>query len=220
LDYQQAFDLQDRLLEKRITGEIGDTLLLLEHPPTLTMGKKDDADNLLVPESVLKSHGIAVYPTDRGGSITWHGPGQLVVYPIMDLSSRGKDIHQYIWSLEEVIIRTLQAFSVSAGRDEQHIGVWVGAEKIAAIGVKVRKWVTKHGFAVNVGSDLSHFSMINPCGITDKGVVSLSRILSRPVSVEDVQQVIMDTFAEVFDVAVETGSSNDGIASEEPLGLE
>lgn len=202
LDYQQAFALQDRLLEERIAGNIPDHLLLLEHPATLTLGRTDDVNNLLVPEAVLKERGVAIYPTDRGGSITWHGPGQLVGYPIIDLGERDRDIHKYIRGLEEVIICTLRAFSISAGRDEKHVGVWVGGEKIAAIGVKVKKWVTKHGFAINVNSDLSHFSLINPCGITDKGVTSMADILGHEVPMADVREKAIDMFAEVFDMSV------------------
>ena len=206
LDYQQAFLLQDKLLEERISGEISDVLLLLEHPPTLTMGRAGDADNLLVPKADLKERGVAVYPTDRGGSITWHGPGQLVAYPIIDLAVRDRDIHNYVRNLEEAIIQTLGTFSISAGRDADHVGVWVGPEKIAAIGVKVRKWVTKHGFAINVNSDLSHFSLINPCGITDRGVTSLSGILGHEVSMAAVRREVIKAFAGVFDMSVRMGT--------------
>jgi len=208
LDYQQAFDLQDKLLNRRIAGGITDTLLLLEHPPTLTMGRGDDQKNLLVSEARLRAQGIAIYPTDRGGSITWHGPGQLVGYPIIDLGERDRDIHQYIRNLEEVIIRTLRTFSIHAGRDEEHIGVWVGSEKVAAIGVKVKKWVTKHGFSINVNSDLSHFSLINPCGIADKGVTSMAGLLGREVPMADVSQTVIDTFAAVFGMAARMGSGD------------
>ena len=206
LDYRQAFLLQDRLLDERISGKISDVLLLLEHPPTLTMGRVDDTDNLLVSESALKERGVAIYPTDRGGSITWHGPGQLVAYPIIDLADRNRDIHYYVRNLEEVIIRTLQAFSISASRDAENVGVWVGSEKIAAIGVKVRKWVTKHGFAINVNSDLSHFSLINPCGITDRGVTSIAGILGHEVPMADVREAVVNIFGTVFDMSVRMGA--------------
>jgi lipoate-protein ligase B len=206
LDYQQAFILQDKLLKERIAGDISDSLLLLEHPPTLTMGRTDDLKNLLVPEAALRKRGVAIYPTDRGGSITWHGPGQLVVYPIIDLGERDMDIHRYIRDLEEVIIGTLQAFSISAAQDTENVGVWVGLEKIAAIGVKIRKWVTKHGFAINVNSDLSHFSLINPCGITDRGVTSMADILGHEVPMMDVREEVIDRFATVFDMSVRIGA--------------
>jgi lipoyl(octanoyl) transferase len=205
LDYQQAYILQDRLLKERIAGKISDTLLLLEHPPTLTLGRPDDRKNLLIPEAELRKQDIAIYPTDRGGSITYHGPGQLVAYPIIDLGQRERDIHKYIRDLEEVIIRTLQHFSISAGRDAKNVGVWVGLEKIAAIGVKVRKWVTKHGFSININSDLSHFSLINPCGITDRGVTSMANILGHEVPMVDVIEAVVDTFGRVFDRGVGIG---------------
>jgi len=208
LDYQQAFDLQDRLLQKRIAGEITDTLLLLEHPPTLTMGRTDDAKNLLVSEALLRERGIAIYPTDRGGSITWHGPGQLVGYPIIDLGSRDRDVHRYIRDLEEVIIRTLKTYSITSGRDKANVGVWVGPEKIAAIGVKVRKWVTKHGFAVNVNSDLTHFSLINPCGITDRGVTAMAGLLGHEVDMADVRETVIEVFSEVFQMPVVSGTED------------
>jgi len=206
LDYQQAFELQDVLLAKRINGDIPDTLLLLEHPPTLTMGKSDDVANLLVPESDLKARGIAIYPTDRGGSITWHGPGQLVGYPIIDLSHRDRDLHQYIRDLEETIIQALGRFGIRSGRDKRNIGVWVGQEKIAAIGVRIRKWVTKHGFAVNVSSDLTHFSLINPCGITDRGVTSMARVLGNEVKMAEVRAAVVDAMAAVFGMPTRIGS--------------
>ena len=208
LDYQQAFKLQDVLLQKRINGDIPDTLLLLEHPPTLTMGKSDDVRNLRVPESHLKAQGIATYSTDRGGSITWHGPGQLVGYPIIDLADRNKDLHRYIRDLEETIIQMLAGFGIRSGRDKINIGVWVGREKIAAIGVRIRKWVTKHGFAVNVNSDLTHFSLINPCGITGRGVTSMARVLGRDVPMADVRTAVIDAMGAVFGVPTRLGSED------------
>ena len=190
---------QQRLLLAMIPDIV--KLLLLEHPPTLTLGKKGDLKNLLVPEAEIRARGVAIVPTDRGGSITWHGPGQLVVYPIVDLTQREMDVHKYVRDLEEVIIRTLADFSISADRDEDHVGVWVGQEKIAAIGVKIRKWVTKHGFAINVNSDLTTFSLINPCGITDKGVTSIAGIQNHDVSMETVRNGVIRHFAEVFNIS-------------------
>lgn len=208
VDYHQAFYLQDRLVQERIAGIGTDILLLLEHPPTLTMGKRDDLKNLLVAESEMNARGVTLVPTDRGGSITWHGPGQLVVYPIVDLKHRQMDVHRYIRDLEAVIIRTLADFSISSARDENHVGVWVGQEKIAAIGVKIQKWVTKHGFAINVNSDLTAFSLINPCGITDRGVASIAGILGHDVSMEDVREGVIKHFSDVFGMSVKTGSAN------------
>jgi len=202
IEYQQACDFQEKLQQERIAGRCADSLLLLEHPPTFTMGRTDDAKNLLISPSVLSDKGISIYPTDRGGSITWHGPGQLVVYPILDLRDREMDIHKYISDLEEVIIRTLKAFSISSERDVNHIGVWVGSEKIAAIGVNIKKWVTKHGFAININSDLSHFSLIHPCGITDRGVTTMTRILGYCVPTDKVREVVIKEFAEIFGMVV------------------
>ncbi|MEE8400338.1 MAG: lipoyl(octanoyl) transferase LipB [Desulfobacterales bacterium] len=209
MDYQQAFDLQDRLIQERIAGDIGtDILLLLEHPPTLTMGKRDDPKHLLVSESEISARGVAIVSTDRGGSITWHGPGQLVAYSIVDLKQRQMDVHKYIRNLETVIIRTLADFSIRSARDENHVGVWVEQDKIAAIGVRIRKWVTKHGFAINVNSDLTPFSLINPCGITDRGVTSIAAILGHDVSMEDVRKGVVKHFSDVFDMPVEIGSAD------------
>ncbi len=198
-EYGQAYKFQEKLLEQRIRGEIPDTLLLLEHPPTLTIGKGQDLENLLVSSEELKKRGISLFPTDRGGSITWHGPGQIVGYLIFDIKQRNRDIRKFINDLEEVIIRTLADLSIQAGRDERHVGVWVGQEKIAAIGVKVRRWVTKHGFALNVNNDLSHFSLINPCGITNKGVTSVAKLLYRNVPMENVINRLLINFSDVFD---------------------
>ena len=202
LEYRKAFELQEELLHQRVGGKRTDILLLLEHPPTLTMGRRDDQKNLHVSENALKEMGVSLFPTDRGGSITWHGPGQLVAYPIVDLRSRGMDIHKYIQDLEEVIIRTLKDFTIKSGRDDKHVGVWVGRDKIAAIGVRIKKWVTKHGLAINVNSDLAHFSLINPCGITDRGVTTMADILGREVPMESVRKALIDRFVEVFQASL------------------
>lgn len=198
--YDAAFSLQNRLQEMRIAGDLPDTLILLEHPPTLTLARGDNERNILVPEDVLAEKRISVHPTDRGGDITLHGPGQVVGYPIMHLDGWGNDIHQYIRNLEQCLIRTLASYGVKGRRDAAHIGVWVGEEKIAAIGVKVKKWVTKHGFALNVNTDLSHFDLINPCGIRDKGVTSLKQLLGRDVDVGGAIERTIREFAAVFHV--------------------
>jgi lipoate-protein ligase B len=200
VDYAEAYRIQTRLWERNLSGEEPDSLLLLTHPPTFTIGKSGSIENLLVDRDALGEQGMPVFFTDRGGDITYHGPGQLVGYPIVDLRRRGKDIHAYIRDLQEVLIRTLADFSVAAHRDEEHIGVWVGDEKIAAIGVRVRKWVTMHGIALNVNPTMDHFSYINPCGIVDRGVTSLSRLLLREVDMEEVAERFTDRFAEVFAV--------------------
>jgi len=203
IGYQPAYDLQKRLWRQKLDGRREDTLLLMEHPPTLTLGKSGKLENLLVPREELAARGFSLFFTDRGGDITYHGPGQLVAYPILDLSRQGKDIHGYIHNLQEVIIRTLAEYSVTARRDERHVGVWVGEEKIAAIGVAVHRWIAMHGLALNVNPVMEHFRLINPCGITDKGVTSLTRLLGRDVPVKDVAQRVAIHFSAVFNTAIE-----------------
>ncbi len=202
VEYAAAFALQEILQASRIKGDVPNILLLLEHPPTLTLAKEKDLKDILVSESVLKAKNIEVFPTDRGGNITWHGPGQIVGYPILDLNDLGKDVHQYIRNLEQVIINTLKDFSLESRRDPKHVGVWVGNDKIAAIGVRVSKWVTKHGFALNVNTDLTYFDLINPCGIVDRGVTSLKKTTGRYVDLNEVIDKIIDHFAGVFHVTV------------------
>ena len=203
VEYPQASDFQNRLQALRVEGRIGDVLLFLEHPPTLTYKRSKDLDHLVFPEKELTRKGISLHPTDRGGSITWHGPGQLVVYPILNLNRRGRDIHQYVFDLQEVIIRTLKDFNLTAGRDERHVGVWVEADKIAAIGLNVKNGITKHGFALNVNNNLEHFSFIHPCGLVDRGVTSMSKLLGREIGMDKITKTMIDRFSDVFGVPVE-----------------
>ena len=200
--YEEAFDLQKKLVEQRIQDKINDTLILLEHPPVFTVTRKDTIKNILVSPDTLKEKGIAVCKTNRGGDITYHGFGQLVGYPIMDLKEHGKDLHQYIRNIEEMIIHLLMDFGISAHRDKQHPGVWVEEEKIAAIGISVRSsWITMHGFSLNINPDLDHYSLIVPCGITDRGVTSLSKLLGRSISHKDVRQKLIQHYEEVFNLS-------------------
>ena len=203
VEYSEAYKIQQSLWSQNLDGEAPDTLLMLSHFPTFTIGKSGNIDNLLVTREELQIQGIPVYFTDRGGDITYHGPGQIVAYPIMDIRKRGKDIHRYIYDLQEVIIQTLADFSIEARRDDEHVGVWVGDEKIAAIGVRVRKWITMHGLALNVNPIMEHFSFINPCGITDRGVTSITGILGHDVPFDDVVEIMVEKFAAVFDVPIE-----------------
>ncbi len=198
LPYEKAWELQRDLFEKRRTGLVPDTLLLTEHPHTFTFGKSGRAENLLVSESVLRRHGIDVFRVDRGGDITYHGPGQLVGYPILDLRQHYRDVGRYLRDLEEVIIRTLEELDINAGRLAGLTGVWVGDAKIAAIGVKVSRWFSMHGFAFNLNTDLEYFSKIVPCGITDKPVTSLRSLLRRQVNLDEIQELVVEKFAEVF----------------------
>ena len=208
IEYGEAYDIQKKLWSQKMDGRTADALLLLEHPPTFTIGKSGKLENLLLAREELTKEGMSLFFTNRGGDITYHGPGQLVVYPIIDLKNRGKDIHRYIHDLEEVVIRTLADLSIEARRDGKNVGVWVDNEKIAAIGVSIRKWIALHGLALNVHPNLEHFSFINPCGILDRGVTSIAKVLSRNVPMEVVVKGLVNHFSEVFDAHIEWGSVN------------
>jgi lipoyl(octanoyl) transferase len=201
-DYKIAWDLQRRLVELRIAGTVNDLLLLTEHRHVFTIGKSGDDNHLLANEEELRVTEAEVYHCDRGGDITYHGPGQLVVYPILDLHCYYLDIHRYLRDLEEVIIRTLAEFGIESARDTALTGVWVGNDKIAAIGVKVSRWITMHGFALNVNTDLAYFDRIIPCGIFHKGVSSMERRLGYKPALEDVANVVIRQFGSVFKARV------------------
>jgi lipoyl(octanoyl) transferase len=197
--YSDALDLQTRLVEQRRAGEIDDVLLLVEHPPVLTLGRRGDGgrSHIVVPEAELTARHIDVFETGRGGDITYHGPGQIVGYPILDLNPDRRDVHKYVRDIEEVLIRAAADYGITAGRITGLTGVWVGDEKLAAIGIRIQRWVTSHGFALNHTTDLSHFNLIVPCGIADRGVTSLER-LRCAASRFDVEERIAAHFAEVF----------------------
>jgi lipoate-protein ligase B len=205
IDYEEAYHRQRELIRQRLDGEIEDTLLLLEHPPTITIGKSGSLENVLAPQEQLIKEGVSLFFTDRGGDVTYHGPGQLVVYPIIDLRNRGRDIHRYVNELEEVVIRTLADFSIAANRDGNHAGVWVKEAEIAAIGLSVKRWITMHGIALNVNSNLEHFGLINPCGFTDRTATSMARLLGREIAIEEVAQHLVTHFSEVFGFNIEYG---------------
>lgn len=208
IEYQEALRLQEELARARIAGEAGDALLLLQHPPVFTVGKSGGIDNITVPREILLREGIAVYYVKRGGDITYHGPGQLVGYPIIKLRENGLDVHQYVWSLEEVIIRAVSDLGISGQRVSdlpKYRGVWVGEEKVCAIGIQITRGITMHGFALNVNPDLRHFEYINPCGITGKEVTSISKLLGRNVEVEEVKEKVLQHFAEVFNFKLVKG---------------
>ena len=201
IPYEEAFDLQKRLVEMRSQDNINDILILLEHPPVLTVTRKATLKNVLASPDELKEKGISLCKTNRGGDITYHGPGQLVGYPIMDLKEHGKDLHKYIRNIEEMIIKLLRDYDISAHRDKNNPGVWVGKEKIAAIGIAVKSsWTTMHGFSLNINPDLNHYSLIVPCGITDKGVTSLSKLLGKSINQKEVRERLIQHFQEVFNV--------------------
>ncbi len=190
--------MQNHLSQARGMGEVEDILLLLQHPPVMTLGRSGKVENLLASETTLKEKKIQVIFTDRGGDITYHGPGQLVVYPILNLRLLGLSVPDYVWSLEEVVIRVLARFRISAGRVEKLRGVWVGQEKIASLGVHLSRWISKHGLALNVNTDLGPFRLINPCGITDRRITSMAQILGRSLPMEEIEELTLGAFAEVF----------------------
>jgi len=196
--YKEAWDLQRQIFESRLRREIPDTLLLTEHDHVFTIGKTGDENHLLASERELSELGVEVLNVDRGGDVTYHGPGQVVGYPIIDLHAHYLDLHRYLRDIEEVIIQTLAEFQVRAHRDEGFTGVWVGNNKIAAIGVKVSRWITMHGFALNVNTDLTYFDRIIPCGIFHKGVTSLEQIVGETIPLPIVSDIILCKFAGVF----------------------
>ena len=197
-DYMEVYALQKKLLAERIKDEIPDTLILTEHPPTFTIGRKGGRENILVSNEVLGKNGIEVYEIDRGGDITYHGPGQIVGYPIINLAEWSKDIHLYLRSLEEVIIRFLSHFKITAGRINDYTGAWVGDCKIAAIGIGVSKWTTFHGFCININPNKKHFRMITPCGIRDKSVTSLDELTGDTTDMGKAKQVLVAEFGNCF----------------------
>lgn len=202
--YAEGLEIQQRLVEQRKAGEIPDQLLLLEHPPVITLGVKtrNNQTNIVASPEALGAAGVEVFETGRGGDVTYHGPGQLVGYPIIDLKPDRCDVHQYVRDIEEVMIRAAASFGVTAGRLPGLTGAWVGDEKLAAIGVRISKWVTSHGFAFNVNTALDHFDFIVPCGITGKGVTSLQKLLGRQVGMAEVEDAIEAAFRHVFEVEV------------------
>ena len=207
--YKATWDLQRRIFDLRREKKIPDVLLLNEHHHVYTLGKSSDENHLLANAEELKTKNIDLFEIDRGGDVTYHGPGQLVGYPILDLNEYYLDIHRYLRDLEEVLIRTLAEYNIKASHDEQFTGVWVGNDKIAAIGVKVSRWITMHGFALNVNTDLSYFDRIIPCGIFHKGVTSMERLLDRTINLNEVSQVLVEKFSQVFNVHVENKNQNE-----------
>jgi lipoyl(octanoyl) transferase len=199
--YAEADDLQRALVEERRAGRVPDLLLLLEHPHVITMGVKLDAarSHLIATPDVLAERRVEVRESGRGGDITYHGPGQLVGYPILDLRPDRCDVHKYVRDLEEVMIRAASDLGLTAGRVEGLTGAWVGADKLGAIGVRISRWITSHGFAFNVMTDLDYFNLIVPCGITSGGVTSVSRAAGRRVGMSEASAAIVSSFCEVFD---------------------
>jgi lipoyl(octanoyl) transferase len=202
IDYGRALELQHEIVAGRKQGTVGDHLLLLEHPHVITLGRNGHMENLLAGDQALSAAGISFYPTDRGGDITYHGPGQLVGYPILDLREWKRDVGAYVRALEQVIVDTLADYGIAAGRVPGLTGVWVDGRKIAAIGVHISRWVTSHGFALNVHTDLSYFQYIVPCGLT-KPVTSMAQLGVR-ATLNDVSRTLAEQFGRIFECEMET----------------
>jgi len=205
--YEDGLALQQTLVEQRKRGEIPDQLLLLEHPDVITLGvrTRNDLSHVLESPASLAAQGVGLFETGRGGDVTYHGPGQLVGYPIVDLKPDRCDVHRYVRDLEAVLIRAVATFGIEAGRLEGLTGIWAGAHgreaKLAAIGVRISRWITSHGFALNVNTDLSRFGLIVPCGITDRGVTSMQQLLGHTIPMAEVENAVIDAFAAVFDLS-------------------
>lgn len=198
--YREALELQAELVEKRRAGTIPDTLILLEHPHVITLGSASDPDHVLADEEERTRLGIELFEAGRGGDVTYHGPGQLVAYPILDLKPDRKDLHRYLRDLETVLIRLAADYGIEATRSEAGTGVWTGTGKLAAIGIRVSSgWITSHGLALNVRSDLSYFETIVPCGIADRGVTSLERELGTAPDPAEVARRLAEHFSDVFE---------------------
>ena len=201
VSYDEALALQRELVEERRADRVPDLLLLLEHSPVITLGVRSEVSrrNVVATNERLDALGIAVHETGRGGDVTYHGPGQIVGYPILDLRPDRCDVHRYVRDLEDVMIRTCADYGVSAGRVTGLTGTWVGADKIGAIGIRISRWITSHGFAFNVRTDLDHFGLIVPCGISDRGVTSLEKVTRRSLPMPEVEDAVVRRFSEVFE---------------------
>ncbi len=198
VDYADGLLLQRDRVAARKAGAIPDTLLLLEHPHVYTLGRNAERQHLLISPEKVEALGAAVYDTDRGGDITYHGPGQLVGYPIFDLTQHRRDILWFMRSMEQVFINVAAEYGIQAGRTPGAAGVWIGNEKLVAMGIHISRWVTSHGFAFNVNTDLSYFNWIVPCGLADKGVTSLAKLLRREIGVEEPKAKVIEQMARVF----------------------
>jgi lipoyl(octanoyl) transferase len=209
--YDEGVAVQQQFVDARRAGAVPDQLLLLQHPPVITLGVKarNDRSHVLATPELLAEQGVAVFESGRGGDVTYHGPGQLVGYPILDLKPDRADVHRYVRDLEQVLIDAVAQFGVTGRRIAGLSGVWVGDEgrekKVAAIGIRISRWITSHGFALNVNTTLAHFRHIVPCGIADRGVTSLEEILSRRLALADVEDAVAQAFAKVFTGSVHGG---------------
>lgn len=212
--FEQGWDFQKQLLSRRAAGLIPDCLITCEHEPVLTMGRGTDRANLLASPEELSRRGVALFEIERGGDITFHGPGQVVLYPIIDLKERGRDSHRYLRDLEQVTIRTLAEFGLTGRMREGLTGVWVGDAKVAAIGVAVSKWITYHGIAINVTTDLDYFNLINPCGITKYPVGSVAEQLGHDPGLDRFRNTLVSQFAKYFGYTVEKVDDPDSLITD------
>jgi lipoate-protein ligase B len=201
--YERALELQQSLARARAEGKIGDVLLLLQHPPVFTIGRFRGEADITVPSDMLAREGIAVLHTSRGGGISYHGPGQLVGYPILSLKENGLGVREYIGKLEETIINLLLGLGVQAGRVTEYPGVWVGEKKICSIGIHISHGITTHGFALNVSNDLRYFEYVRPCGLSGDVMTSVSELLGHRVGIETVIGRLLPSFSETFDLSCE-----------------
>ncbi len=201
-DFKEVWDLQKKIIEFRQKNKFEDIIITNHHNKVYTLGRTGDKNHLLLSDEELMENKISYYEIDRGGDLTYHGPGQLVVYPIFDLHNYYLDSHRYLRDLEEVIIRTLNEFDIKAGREEEYTGVWVGDEKICAIGIKIVRWFTMHGLALNVNNDMWYFHKIIPCGIFHKGVTSMKKIAKKEIDAGKLITIILEKFKEVFNIDV------------------
>lgn len=209
MEYAACWELQKQVAQDVADGRRGDTLLFVQHPAVLTLGANFHESNLLLSREQYAARGIQVERTDRGGDVTFHGPGQLVAYPIFDLGRHGKDLHKWMRDLEETVLRSLESFGIQGRRFPPHTGAWVGDRKIAAIGVKIKRWISLHGIALNCSNSLEPFGLIVPCGIQGYGVTSLSLELGREATVHEAMPVLKESFEKVFSIPLSYRPSPD-----------
>ena len=209
VDYHQGLLLQEKLLNLRKSGTISDVLLLLQHPSVFTIGHSGIVENIIVSKETLVREGIPVFHTNRGGDVTYHGPGQLVAYPILNLRENHLSVGEYIWNLEEVVIRTLADFGIGGQRVSGRRGVWVGEEKVSALGLRISGKVSQHGFALNVNTSLKYFTYIIPCGITGVSITSVSKLLGHELEIEEIQENLLRHFSQLFGFTLEYGGRLD-----------
>lgn len=217
--YGEAHALQERLHGARREGKVGDIVLLVEHPPVITLGRSAKADHLLFSEELLRSRGVEVHAVGRGGDVTFHGPGQLVAYPLVDLKPDRCDVRRYVSDLEEAMIRTCAHYDVIAARVEGYHGTWIDGRKVGAVGVRLREWVTMHGLGLNVNTDLSFFDLIVPCGIREFGVTSLEREVGGPLPLPEVGAVLARNLADVLEADVRFASASETLSLSNEVAL-